>query len=166
MQTITSRNNPLIVETAKLKMKKYRDSKSVFAVEGKKLFAEAGYSLPEIEMICTFFRHDDEMHACRERFLADGAFGVAASTATNLEVYDVEAGKGNALLRLASLLGVTREETVAVGDSENDLDNLSHAGLALAMENAVDEVKAVAHKTVCNNDEHVMKYILENIITR
>lgn len=146
-------------------IKAYQAAMLTLAVP-KKNFKEFCYSLPEIEMICTFFRHDDEMHACRERFLADGAFGVAASTATNLEVYDAEAGKGNALLRLASLLGVTREETVAVGDSENDLDNLSHAGLALAMENAVDEVKALAHKTVCNNDEHVMKYILENIIKR
>ena len=73
-------------------------------------------------------------------------------------------GNVNALLRLASLLGATVEETVAVGDSQNDLDNLRHAGLALAMSNATDEVKAAAHRTVCHNDEHVMAYIAENIV--
>lgn len=132
----------------------------------KENFKEFCYSLPEIEMVCTFFRHDSELAACREAFLADGRFGVAASTATNLEVFSVEAGKGNALLRLADLLSVPHEGTVAVGDSENDLDNLRHAGLALAMENATDAVKAAAHRTVCHNDEHVMAYICENIIQK
>ena len=54
MQTITSRNNPLIVETAKLKMKKYRDLKKSFIVEGKKLFGEAlsAGMLPSCVFVC------------------------------------------------------------------------------------------------------------------
>lgn len=122
------------------------------------------YALPEIEMICTFFRRDEEMHAARARFLADGAFGVAASTPTNLEVFDREAGKGNALVRFAALMGASASETIAVGDSENDLDNMRHAGLALAMANATEAVKAASHRTVCHNDAHVMAYIRDHII--
>ena len=121
-------------------------------------------TLDEIEMICTFFKYDDELNGCRERFIADGAYGVAATETTNIELFDKEAGKGNALWRLADLLGVPREKTIAVGDNINDLDNLSHAGLALAMENAVDEVKRASHRTVCRNDAHAMAYILENIL--
>ncbi len=132
----------------------------------KENFKEFCYSLPEIEMVCTFFRHDDELAACREAFLADGRFGVAASTATNLEVFSAEAGKGNALLRFAELMGAKQAETIAVGDSENDLDNLRHAGLALAMENALPAVKEASHRTVCHNDAHVMAYIYENIIQK
>ncbi len=41
IQTITSRQNPLIVETAKLKDKKYRRKTGLFLIEGKKLFSEA-----------------------------------------------------------------------------------------------------------------------------
>ncbi|MBE6687683.1 MAG: RNA methyltransferase [Ruminococcaceae bacterium] len=41
MESITSRKNPLILEISKLKMKKYRDEKALFIVEGKKLFSEA-----------------------------------------------------------------------------------------------------------------------------
>ena len=146
-------------------IKAYQTAMLTLAVPQKN-FKEFCYSLPEIEMICTFFRYDDELDRCRKQFLADGAFGVAASTATNLEVYDVNAGKGNALVRLASLLGTPKEKTVAVGDSENDIDNLAHAGLALAMKNATDDVKSVAHEIICHNDEHAMKYILENILER
>ncbi|MBE6655673.1 MAG: HAD-IIB family hydrolase [Ruminococcaceae bacterium] len=121
--------------------------------------------MEEIEMICTFFRYDEELAACRERFLADGAYGVAATETTNIELFDKDAGKGNALWRLADILGIPREETIAVGDNINDLDNLSHAGLALAMDNAVGEVKRAAHRTICHNDAHAMEYILKNIIT-
>lgn len=41
MQHITSRSNPIIVETAKLKDKKYRRESGIFAFEGKKLLEEA-----------------------------------------------------------------------------------------------------------------------------
>ncbi len=41
MEKITSRKNSIITETAKLKMKKYRDASACFTIEGKKLFAEA-----------------------------------------------------------------------------------------------------------------------------
>lgn len=132
--------------------------------EPVKGFKEFCYGLDEIEMICTFFKHDEELAACRDRLLADGAYGVAATEVTNIELYDKEAGKGNALWRLADLIGVERAKTIAVGDNVNDLDNLSHAGLSLAMENAVEEVKRVSHRTICHNDEHAMKYILENIL--
>lgn len=130
-------------------------------VKGFKKFC---YGLDEIEMICTFFKYDEDLEECRERLRADGAYGVAATEVTNIELFDKEAGKGNALWRLADLLGVDRSATIAVGDNVNDLDNLSHAGLALAMENAIDEVKRVSHRTVCHNDAHVMQYILENIL--
>lgn len=51
MNTITSRNNELIVRVAKLKDKKYRDSEKVFLFEGIKLTREAIDSKVEIEHI-------------------------------------------------------------------------------------------------------------------
>jgi Cof subfamily protein (haloacid dehalogenase superfamily) len=52
--------------------------------------------------------------------------------------------KGLALAMLAEDLGVTREETVAIGDQENDLSMIAWAGLGLAMGNAIPKVKAAA----------------------
>ena len=121
-------------------------------------------SLDEIEMICPFFKSDEELTACRERLYATGDYGISATEKTNLEIYDKDAGKGNALLRLAALLGASKEETIAVGDNDNDIDNLTHAGLALAMEKASENAKAVAHRIICHNDEHAMHYILTHII--
>ncbi len=52
--------------------------------------------------------------------------------------------KGKALEVLASYLSIPLAEVVAIGDGANDISLLAKAGLAIAMENAVDELKAVA----------------------
>ncbi len=52
--------------------------------------------------------------------------------------------KGKALEELASHLGISLSETMAIGDGANDISLLSTAGLAVAMGNALDEVKAIA----------------------
>ena len=56
-----------------------------------------------------------------------------------------EVSKGRALEALASHLGISLAEVMAVGDGANDISLLSRTGLAVAMDNAPDEVKAVAH---------------------
>lgn len=120
--------------------------------------------LDEIELLCGFFKRDDEREACYAELLAANEYHAASSAPHNIEIVAKEAGKGNALLQLASLLGVCPEETVAVGDSTNDMENLKKAGLALAMGNAAEALKAIAHRVICNNDEHAMAYILDHII--
>ncbi|MEE8318563.1 MAG: HAD hydrolase family protein, partial [Dehalococcoidales bacterium] len=40
--------------------------------------------------------------------------------------------------------GISLDEVIAVGDGDNDISLLSTAGLAVAMGNAPDRVKAVA----------------------
>ncbi len=50
-EKITSRNNPLIKETAKLSDKKYRDKSGLFAFEGRKLLREAIASKAPLEHI-------------------------------------------------------------------------------------------------------------------
>ncbi len=52
--------------------------------------------------------------------------------------------KGKALEALASHMGISMNEIMAIGDGANDISLLSSVGLAIAMGNAPDEVKAVA----------------------
>jgi len=52
--------------------------------------------------------------------------------------------KKKALEVLAWHLGISLSEIIAIGDGTNDISLLSSAGLAIAMENAPSEVKAVA----------------------
>ena len=61
-----------------------------------------------------------------------------------INVVDLGVSKGKALAALASHLGIPMAEVMAIGDGTNDIPLLSSAGLAVAMGNAPDEVKAVA----------------------
>jgi len=55
-----------------------------------------------------------------------------------------EVSKGKALEALGVHLGVAMSEVLAVGDGTNDISLLAAAGMAVAMGNAPEEVKAVA----------------------
>ncbi len=73
--------------------------------------------------------------------------------------------KGNGLLDLCRYLNIPVEETIAVGDADNDLAILRTAGLAVAMGNANENVKKIAHVEVadCDHDgcaEAIEKYLL------
>lgn len=60
------------------------------------------------------------------------------------EVAHPECSKGEALEFLAHHYGIRQEETLAVGDSPNDLEMIVWAGLGVAMGNASPEVIAAA----------------------
>ena len=128
-------------------------------------FDETVRGFSSVEMICVFFANDEDMEKCKKELYELGDLNIASSEPTNLEIFHSSAGKGNALLALADKLGVPRERTVAVGDSKNDEDMIRKAGISLAMENAADELKALADRTICHYNEHSAKYILENVLT-
>lgn len=52
--------------------------------------------------------------------------------------------KGSAMGFLAGRLGLPMEDTVAIGDSSNDLEMLKSAGTAIAMGNSIELVKEMA----------------------
>jgi Cof subfamily protein (haloacid dehalogenase superfamily) len=60
------------------------------------------------------------------------------------EVTSPHASKGNAMAFLADRYGIAQAETIAVGDSDNDISMIRWAGLGVAMGNAAPEVIAAA----------------------
>lgn len=62
----------------------------------------------------------------------------------NIEVTRSDATKGTALRRIAEHLGVGVEQTIALGDSDNDIAALKAAGVGVAMGNATPGVKKTA----------------------
>lgn len=61
-----------------------------------------------------------------------------------LEVTRAGVSKWTALERLCKGLGISPSEVAAIGDDRNDLDLIANAGIGIAMDNAVDEVKQAA----------------------
>ena len=64
--------------------------------------------------------------------------------------------KAASLQRLIEKLGIKQEEVISFGDGYNDLTMIKFAGLGVAMENSVDDVKQFAdYVTLSNDDEGI-----------
>lgn len=73
------------------------------------------------------------------------------SHATLWEIISAEASKGHIVKEISSMLNIPLSETICMGDNINDISMLEVAGLSVAVENARDEVKAIAkyHTVSC-----------------
>ena len=78
---------------------------------------------------------------------------VTSSVVNNIEFSHSDANKGAALLTLASLLNIPREQTMAFGDDLNDLPMIRKAGIGVAMKNASDTVRLAADYVTDSCDE-------------
>ena len=70
----------------------------------------------------------------------------------SIEITHASVTKGTGLLALAAQLSISPEQTIAVGDADNDLPMLHAAGLAVAMGNANKNARAASDVTVADND--------------
>lgn len=70
-----------------------------------------------------------------------------------VELSKLGVNKGFGLCRVAEALGRELADTVAVGDSSNDLEMMQVAGLSVAMGNGIGRVKELAHWTAPHIDE-------------
>ena len=127
-------------------------------------FKEFCRSVDNVEMISVFFHDDNDRIRCKELLEKECNFMIASAMPYNLEICSASAGKGKALITLCDYLGYDINEVIAVGDSENDIPAIETAGLGLATENACEALKEVADEIVCDNDSHVVEYILNNFI--
>ena len=96
-------------------------------------------------------RTDELLPVFRDRFA--GELYVTKSNDEYLEFLPPAANKGTALAAVAARYGVLRAETVAIGDSWNDIPMLRWAGIGVAVGNAKTDVKAVAERVVATNAE-------------
>ncbi|MFD2446863.1 HAD family hydrolase [Bacillus sp. CGMCC 1.16607] len=87
---------------------------------------------------------------------------ISSSARGNLEVTSIQAQKGVALSQFVKERGISLEETMAIGDNYNDVSMFQRVGRAVAMGNAVDEIKALCHFVTASNEESgVGKAIME-----
>ena len=81
-----------------------------------------------------------------------------------LEVMPKGVNKGNALAKLSELAGLDPDEMIACGDSFNDMSMIKFAGLGVAMEEAVDELKEAADYIAKSNDDDGVVDVIEKFI--
>jgi Cof subfamily protein (haloacid dehalogenase superfamily) len=91
--------------------------------------------------------------------------GATFSKPNYLEILPVGVNKATALSILAGKLGLELSQVAGIGDAPNDLEMLREVGLAFAMGNASDRVKAAAGWVVGSNDEAGVAQAVDRILS-
>lgn len=112
----------------------------------------------DIYQICAYLRPEEE-------HLVDPIKDDCVMTRWHYGGMDIIAGGGgkmSGIKRYLELTGIQREEIIAFGDAENDLDMIQFAGIGVAMGNAKEVVKEVADYVTADIDddgiEKALKY--------
>lgn len=113
-----------------------------------------------IEKINMFFRDEEKRQQAFRELSEIPDLAVTCSLTNNLEINHCTCNKGDALLNLGKILGISMEQIMACGDGNNDLEMVRNAGVGVAMENGEYSVKEAAdYVTVTNDEEGVARAI-------
>ena len=109
--------------------------------------------------LCKFSLPNGPTQGDRDAFSADFDF------------YDIEViAKGYSKTRGIQLVeeyfGLNREDTVAIGDSDTDLDMVRYAGLGVAMGSGTENLKAAADFVTKTIAEHGVAYAIDYVLTK
>lgn len=82
-----------------------------------------------------------------------------------IEFNSIGVNKGISVIELGEMLGIKKEEIIAIGDNFNDLSMLNAAGLSIAVNNAVPPIKEIVdYVCECNNNEGAVAEAIEKFI--
>lgn len=103
------------------------------------------------------------LEALLKRHPLAGDFDFIRSEQTLYEILPKGVSKGNALCKMAELLGIDRKKTVAIGDYYNDISMLRAAGLGIAVANACPDARAAADHVTVSNMEHAIARVISDL---
>jgi len=89
---------------------------------------------------------------------------VVRSTSRFCEFSHLDATKGNAVRFLADKWGIKKDEIMACGDNDNDIEMLLAAGVKVAMGNATERLKEIAGFVTKSVDEDGVPYAVAKFI--
>ncbi len=134
---------------------------SSFAEACQRMAAEGQHAIKGL-FISDAAANDDLLDELRARF-AD-RLSVVRSHALFSEVLSPCATKGQALAFLADRFGIPQAETLAIGDSGNDISMIRWAGMGIAMGNATPDVQAASDWVAPSVDEHGLALAIERFL--
>ena len=79
------------------------------------------------------------------------------------DIANINSNKGNAVRKLLEILNIPKEDTIAIGDDNNDLSMFEQVGYRVAVDNAIDIVKEKSDEITLSNDEDGVAVFLEKV---
>ena len=114
------------------------------------------------------FAHEEEEEIFKLRDMLKshplaGKYEFIRSDPEYYEILPKGMSKGNVLIKIAQLLGIDRNRTIAIGDNDNDASMLSCAGVGLAVANASEQAKKAADIITVSNEESAIAKLVSNL---
>lgn len=81
-----------------------------------------------------------------------------------IEIIKAGLNKAVGLKKIAEFYSISPEHIIAFGDEDNDLEMIEYAGVGVAMENAIDQLKEIANEVALTNDEDGIAVFLETYL--
>lgn len=92
--------------------------------------------------------------------LPTGCKGIITDNESLCQIMHSKASKWNCVEKLMKQLNISVENTIAIGDDNNDIDMISNCGLGIAMGNANEKVKEIAdYVTDTNMNDGIAKFL-------
>lgn len=108
-----------------------------------------------------FSKEEDKEEAAQLVIDAFDTVEVKVNQPKKIEIISKGASKENGLRALANHLKIPLEETVAIGDAEDDAGMIASVGLGVAMWNAPFEVKRAADWVTRSNNQQGVAYMVK-----
>jgi len=118
----------------------------------------------ELYNVLAFSFDDKKRKKGWDHFSKQHDMTLVSSADHNFELEHKDASKGNALTYVVKELGGSLQDTIAIGDSFNDVSMLQTAGKGIAMANAHAEIKALADDITLTNDENGVASVIEKVL--
>lgn len=93
-------------------------------------------------------------------------FGVTVSGDRLVELNPKDIDKGRGMLSVARMLGIRPENTIAIGDNENDFELLQAAGFSAAPGDASPEVRGNVDQVLCPCMDGALAMLIDALIAR
>lgn len=89
---------------------------------------------------------------------------VTIPTIYNLEVFYGGCDKDRAIRMIEELEGIAHEDSVAIGDSINDMAMVKYAALGAVVANAMEPLKEIADRIILSNEEDGPAKLMEELL--
>lgn len=112
--------------------------------------------LPKDEQVQMLRSHLDDYHA---EFIEHRNWGAPWNI---IEIIKKGMNKAVGLQKIAHYYGIPQERIIAFGDEDNDLEMIDYAGVGVAMDNAIPQLKQLAkHVTKTNEQDGIGSFLEE-----
>ncbi len=96
--------------------------------------------------------------------MSDTTDNLMFSSAWSYEVVNEDTNKGKAVLKLAEILGIDKENTAAIGDYFNDYEMLKNVGFPACCGQAPKEMKKISKLVTCHCNNGAVADLIEYMI--